>query len=72
MALLLSGHATVTPQGDRIQRDDQRPACAAEWGTRWRVRIVDASSVQGEGLPRGTLPPIETPVLVDVESAGAS
>lgn len=69
MALLLPQQATVTPLDDRIQRDDQRPSCAQDWATRWNVRIVDAISVQGEGLPRGSMPAIDAPVLVDVASA---
>ena len=69
MALLLPQQATVTPLGDRIQLDDQRPSCAQDWATRWNVRIVDAISVQGEGLPRGSMPAIDAPVLVDVASA---
>lgn len=69
MSPLLSNHVTVTPQGDRIYRDDQRPAAALEWETRWNVRIVDAGSVQSEGLPPGALPPIDSSAMLGVEAA---
>ena len=64
-------HASISPLGDRIHRDDLRPSCALDWDTRWNIRVVDAASVQSEGLPNGALPAITAAVLTDVEAAAA-
>ena len=67
----LPDHASISPLGDRIHRDHQRPSCGLGWDTRWNVRIVDAIAVQDEGLPRGALQAIDAPQMTDLSAVGA-
>jgi len=70
--LFLPADATMTPRGEAILRDDQRPrAYGVGWGTNWGVRTIELAELASGGPPRDGIPSIDAPRFLTVAETEA-